>query len=416
VLQYLNMAENSQKPGGTTVSPGILSSQYRPALLICISTFFFWAALYLYVPILPVYAQSLGASLSGVGIIVATYAMPQVALRIPMGIWSDYLGRRKPLVIMGFCMVLLGPIGMGLAPNPLILGLSRAVVGIGAATWAMFSVFLVSFYPAEKTAQMVGALNFINNAALVVSTLGGGLIADAWGRQFSFFGAAILAFIGMTIIFFAREKRALKRTPVSLNDFKQVARRPLLIVVSIIGVLVFFVQYTGVWSFVPVYAGRLGASGTALGVLTMLSTAAAMVGSIAVIPVFNRRGHSFSILVAALILAITSVAVPFTHSLAILDIIQAGNGFARGMLSTQLMTLSILEAPPRLRATAMSFYQAIYAIGMLSGPIVSGFLANNYGLSMAFYVSAGLCLVVLSMAYLPALPKRKVTTPSISTP
>ena len=104
VLQYLNMAENSQKPGGTTVSRGILSSQYRPALLICISTFFFWAALYLYVPILPVYAQSLGASLSGVGIIVATYAMPQVALRIPMGIWSDYLGRRKPLVIMGFCI------------------------------------------------------------------------------------------------------------------------------------------------------------------------------------------------------------------------------------------------------------------------------------------------------------------------
>jgi MFS family permease len=141
----------------------------------------------------------------------------------------------------------------------------------------------------------------------------------------------------------------------------------------------------------------------------MLSTAAAMVGSVAVIPLFNRRGHSFSIFAAGVILAITSIAVPFTHSLAILDIIQIGNGFARGMLATQLMTLSILEAPPHLRATALSFYQAVYAIGMLSGPIVSGFLANNYGLSMAFYVSAGLCLVVMSMAYLPALPRR--TTP-----
>jgi MFS family permease len=337
---------------------------------------------------------------------VATYAMPQVALRIPIGIWSDYLGRRKPLVIAGFCMVLLGPIGMGLAPNPWILGISRGVVGIGAATWAMFSVFLVSFYPADKTAQMVGVLNFINNAALVVATLGGGMIADAWGRQYSFFGAAVLAFIGMTVILFARESKTIRRTPVSLGDFKQVARRPLLIVVSIIGVLVFFVQYTGVWSFVPVYAGRLGASGTALGVLTMLSTAAAGIGAIAVIPLFRRRGHSFCIFLAALILAITSIAVPFTHSLAILDIIQAGNGFARGMLATQLMTLSILEAPPRLRATALSFYQAVYAIGMLSGPMVSGFLANNYGLSMAFYVSAGLCLVVLAMAYLPALPRR----------
>jgi len=41
--------------------------------------------MYLYVPVLPVYAESLGASLTVVGIIVASYSIPQLLLRIPWG-------------------------------------------------------------------------------------------------------------------------------------------------------------------------------------------------------------------------------------------------------------------------------------------------------------------------------------------
>jgi predicted MFS family arabinose efflux permease len=376
----------------------------RSALLIYVSSFFFWAALYLFVPILPVYAQTLGASLSGVGMVVAAYAIPQVLLRIPLGLWSDYLGKRKPLVILGFTMLLVGPIGLALAPNPAILGVARAVTGIGASTWAMFSIYLVTFFSADRTPRVMGTLNFLNNLALVLSTFGGGLIADAFGDRYTFFGASVLALVGLAVILLAREKPFAGRTPLAPGDFKLVARRPLLIVVSLIGVLVFFVQFTGVWSFVPVYASGLGASGTSLGLLTMLSTAAAGVGALAVIPLFQSRGHSTSIFLAGLILAGSSLAVPFSHSLAILDLIQVANGFARGMLATQLMTLSIYRAPPHLRATALSFYQAIYAIGMLSGPLVSGFLADGYGLPMAFFVSTGISLAVACLAFLPVLP------------
>ena len=59
------------------------------------STFLFWTALYLYVPILPVYARSLGASLSMVGSVIASYAIAQVFLRMPIGVGADALGNRK---------------------------------------------------------------------------------------------------------------------------------------------------------------------------------------------------------------------------------------------------------------------------------------------------------------------------------
>ena len=49
----------------------IPSSNRGSVALFCLANYLFWASLYLYVPILPVYAQSLGAGLSMVGIVVA---------------------------------------------------------------------------------------------------------------------------------------------------------------------------------------------------------------------------------------------------------------------------------------------------------------------------------------------------------
>ena len=60
----------------------------------------------------------------------------------------------------------------------------------------------------------------------------------------------------------------------------------------------------------------------------------------------------------------------------------------------------------------MGVYQAIYAVGMLSGPLVTGFLADRLGLDRAFYVAAGGCLVLAGMAFLPVLRAPAAFTPS----
>src|SRR3990172_4462631 len=106
----------------------------RSSLIVVLTaaTFLFWASLYVYVPILPVYAESLGASLSMVGIVVASYAIAQLTLRIPLGVWADRLGRRKPFVVVGFVFAALGGLGLALAPNPWMLFAARTVTGIAA--------------------------------------------------------------------------------------------------------------------------------------------------------------------------------------------------------------------------------------------------------------------------------------------
>ena len=115
--------------------------------LFCLGTFLFWSSLYVYVPVLSVYAQSLGAPLSLVGLVVGMYGAIQLVVRVPIGFLSDRLGRRKPFILFGMVACGLGCLGLAFSPSPWFLVLSRGVLGLGAATWVAFSVLFASYYP-----------------------------------------------------------------------------------------------------------------------------------------------------------------------------------------------------------------------------------------------------------------------------
>jgi MFS transporter, DHA1 family, multidrug resistance protein len=388
-------------------SPGILVSQRRSILFIYICTFFYWMALYVYVPVLPVYAESMGASLTMVGIIVAAYAIPQFVLRIPIGIWSDFLGRQKPLIMAGAFILILGSVGLALSPNPLYLAISRATVGVGAAMWVVFPVYLVNLYSVEKMGQAVSVINFITGAALVAATVLGGVISDIQGEKLAFFSAAGMAIVAVFSMTFAGERRMVRSPASSWSVLKRVTRRPLLIAVSVVGVLLFFAEFSSVWGFVPIYAAKLGASDIDLGLLTMMVTIGAMAGTLAVSPMMKRWGHIPSLVLSSLMLGLALLAIPFINGLFLLGVVLLIHGLGYGVLSTQLMVLSIYGIEPRQRATAMGFFQAVYAIGMLTGPLVGGLLSDNYGLPVVFYLGGAICLVVVGLAFLPVIPSRR---------
>ncbi len=93
--------------------------------------------------------------------------------------------------------------------------------------------------------------------------------------------------------------------------------------------------------------------------------------------------------------------VPAMRTVPGLAWLMVANGIARGLLQTVLMSLSVQSMPESLRATAMGIYQAVYALGMLAGPLVTGRLADIIGLGPAFYVAAGGCGVILVLSFLP---------------
>ena len=81
--------------------------------------------------------------------------------------------------------------------------------------------------------------------------------------------------------------------------------------------------------------------------------------------------------------------------------VQIALGLGSGVLSTMFMTLGIRGLPREQQATAMGVFQAIYAIGMLAGPIVSGLLGSNRGLSDVFFLAGSVGLLIAALALLP---------------
>lgn len=382
------------------------SSERKYIILFSIATFFFWASLYLYVPILPVYAQSTGASLTMVGTIVAAYAIPQMLFRIPIGILFDAINRRKLLIAGGIVMNSIGALGLGLAPSALLLFLARGITGIGAATWVTFTIYFAAYYPVEGMRRAIGIINFVQGTALVITTYCGGVIAEKGGYSFTFFGAALLGLVALISLLATREPSIPPIKQGSRQSFMRVAAQPLLLVVSFMGVLSQFANWAGLFGFIPVYGAQIGASSTALGTITMLTLAASAVAALAVIPLVKRCGNSFTILLGAVLMGSSISIVPLIHQVNHLNGVMVIYGLGRGILSTILMSLSIQAVDPGQRATAMGVYQAIYAVGMFLGPFVSGSIADNLGIATVFYLSAFFCLVIAGMAYLPIMLKQ----------
>ena len=381
-------------------------SDRKYIILFSIVTFFFWASLYLYIPILPVYAQSIGASLTMVGAIVSAYAIPQMLFRIPVGILFDAISRRKVLIAGGLLMNSLGALGMGLAPSAILLFLARGVTGIGAAMWVTLTVYFAAYYPMEGMKRAIGIINFIQGAALVITTYCGGIIAEVGGYKYTFFGAALLGVVAMAALLPTREPAIRPMKQDSRQSFLFVAGRPLLLVVSLMGVLSQFANWSGLFGFIPVYGAQIGASSADLGIITMLALGASAVAALTVIPLVKRRGNSFTILLGAVLMGSAISITPLLHQVSLLKGIMVIYGLGRGILSTILMSLSIQAVDPQQRATAMGIYQAIYAVGMFLGPFVSGSIADNFGIATVFYLSSFFCLVVAGMAYLPIIFKQ----------
>jgi len=407
------MAETFSKEPSSPIneSPSsklIPTSNRTSIFFFLIVNFLWWIGLYLYVPILPIYIQAAGANLNMVGTVLSAYAIPQILLRIPIGIWSDRLGRRKPLVVGGIIFTSLGALGLGLSTTTWFLFLSRMTTGIGAAAWVVFPLYFTAYYSPNDSGKAIGLINFIRSVALIAATVGGGFIAEEFGLSQPFFIAALLGVIALFALLFTKELPVRRVQTASQRGFLSVATRPLLLVVSIMAILLLFTTFTGVFGFIPIYATEIGASSSELGLITMINLGFSALGALGAAWAWERWGYRSTIIGSALLIGGSLLAVPFITAVPVLMIVQVSYGVGSGVLMTLFMVLSIRGLPQEQQATAMGVFQAIYAIGMFAGPLTSGFLGSELGLSTAFYLAALLSLLIAVLAFLPVFSRHKI--------
>ena len=156
--------------------------------------------LFLVLPVLSVYALELdGATPLLVGVIVGGYALTQAIFQLPFGTMSDKIGR-KPTILFGLIIFLIGSIICGFSTDIYTLMFGRFLQGagaIGSVATAMVSDLVEEESRGKAMAIMGG---FIAMSFALAMGLGP-VVASSFGISSIFFITAVLAVISMILLF-----------------------------------------------------------------------------------------------------------------------------------------------------------------------------------------------------------------------
>ena len=378
----------------TNTSPNRSSVGNRRLIgLYVAAVVFFWAALYIYVPTLSVYVESKTSTLASVGVVLSMYGLWQAIIRLPLGIAADWVGRRKPFIIGGFAFAGLGALIMGLSNGVGGLMVGRAFTGFAAGAWVLLVVAFSSLFAPEDAVRASAILSAINAVARVIVTSVTGSLNLMGGYPLSFFVAVVMAGLAILAMLFVKEPRR----EVKRSSFRQVgaliSRRDVLMP-ALLGIVAQYAIWSSTFGFTTNLAKNMGATDVVLSLLVSMNLAVVFLGNLAMSAVAKKFGERRMVALSFVFVALGLGSLAVAKGMTMVFVGQILMGLASGVGYPVLMGLSIRYVDESERATAMGLYQSVYAIGMFSGPTLSGILADQIGIQPMFVITAVVCLVL----------------------
>lgn len=401
------MSEKPSSPAGRLAGAGGLSSTIgntapasRGPWLVAVSMLF-WFSLYTYSSILSPYLADLKVALSMAGVVLGSYGLTQTLLRIPLGILSDRLRNKKIFIIGGMVLALASGAGLYFCRDVWLILLFRSLSGVAAAVWVHFTTLYMSYFPAGAAAAALGRINFTTNLAQMAAMLAGGYLAQYFGWPAAFLAAAVAAAPGVLLslhIYEAVPAEGSAARPPQWAEIWALGRDRLLFWSSVLALLSQLVVYATIQGFVPQYASQLGASKAALGYLLLFAmlprALAALLGGL-LARWFRLRAL---VAISLALMGVATILLPLMQTLPLLFVNQFFNGLGIGVQYTLLMTLATQTVPQDRKASAMSFFQAVYGIGMVAGPVLTGIIAQFFSLGTGFVAIGCVSLLAALLA------------------
>ena len=373
----------------------------REVMIICLYVFMADMFLGMTRPLLSLFAQSLGASLSLIGALALMMGLTQLGLAVVIGSISDRRGRRGVL-IAGMGSLAIAGVLIALTSQPGLLVPIQILLGIGLVTTISISTaYVADVVPTEQRSVAIGLTTTMMGLGFAVGSWLGGTSAEYWGFPAAFLLAAAMAVIGGGLAWFGIPKRRIRdgaqveRDGQNRQGFRQFVtflKNPMVLVISF-GALLIFVVFGGlVILFFPIYANGLGISPAIIGL--MLATRA-LVSTLARLPggalAAKMPGHW--LLVTAILLAIVfALLLPQTQRPLFLMALLIAEGIGYGLYFTVGQTMLTTYASAASLGAAMGTFSMMTGIGGSLLPFVLGIAADGFGLASIYYLT-GLLLI-----------------------
>lgn len=360
----------------------LVFSVYLPAFLFASG----WGMV---VPIIPLFAKSMGASLAAVGIIVTMRGVGTLAMDLPAGMLVASLGNHRTLLLSS----------VGVVITALLTGFVRSIVPLAALT-----LFLGSF----QSAWMMSRLHYVRQAVPVhqrgraLSMIGGtvrtgsfagpivgGYVGHLFGLASVYFVQGGVALLALILIFatrsqFHRREATDEGQAGMLRRIGSVAlsqRRVLLtggLVVLALGVLRSSRQI-----LIPLWGNSIGLNVASVGLVVGLSSGIDMLLFYPAGLIMDRLGRKWAMIPCLVILSTAFFLLPLAGSIGALIAVGLVAGLGNGFGSGIVMTLGADFAPDGVTGEFLGLWRLIGDVGTASGPAAVGAIAGALTLAVS---------------------------------
>jgi MFS transporter, DHA1 family, tetracycline resistance protein len=168
-----------------------LASARSPLLPIFLIVLVDVLGLTIILPLLPFYAEKLGASATVVGLLISSYAFCQLIAGPILGRMSDHMGR-KPLLIVSQIGTLIGFLILAFAGSLWLVFLSRIIDGITAGNLSLAQAYIADVTTHENRAKSFGVIGVAFGIGFLIGPAISGFLAQ-FGYVYPILAAAFLS-------------------------------------------------------------------------------------------------------------------------------------------------------------------------------------------------------------------------------
>ncbi len=340
------------------------------------------------VPLLPVYADNLGAAGIEVGLIFGSFSLSRTLLLPWFGKLSDKKGRKSFILtgLAGYTLISLAFIA-GNSVTALIT--TRFLQGIASAmVMPVVQAYVGEITPGGKEGYTMGLFNMSMFASLSIGPIMGGVITDVWSMDAAFICMGLLAALGFTLSAFLLPPMA--QEPVAPKDRVTISWKPLFKTPSFTGLFIYRFSYTAcisiIWCFIPLFAqNQFSLSGSSTGILITLGV---FISGMLQIPMgaladtFNKR---WMVTTGGLLCGASFMLIFTAHTHGDLLLAVSVFGVGGGISMPAIMAMGVIMGhQKKSMASVMSMLTVAHSAGMMVGAMGAGGVMDYFSLEYAF--------------------------------
>ena len=348
------------------------------------------------IPVFPLYATSLGASLSLLGLITATLGLGRLVGALPVGMLSDRLDR-KFVLVAGMVVFAVAFVIYAVVPNAEWMIVPRFLQAIAmVATFPLGVAYIGDVVEERDRGAAIGVYTAAMGAGFAVGPLIGSSFAASSGYPAAYLVGAAVAVAGAVygVVRLVRKRPqasggAIGRRLIDVRALRALAREPRMLMACVANIAMTLSMTGAIFTYFPVYARGVGISTVTIGALFAWRSLASATGRIPVGAVASRIPASWTLAGVLILEAAVDIGIARTHSSLALGALLIVEGVLFGIFLVSGQAAVAAASGPDNRGAAVGMFWMAGSVGDMFGPIALGVVAQAFGLIAVFDGVAG---------------------------